>query len=215
MESAAYTSLEFELRAEDKTMNRADVSELHYIAAIANVTSILQHGILSHTLAAELTHDSVAMPEIQAIRQNKQIPGARRLHEYANLYFDAHNAMLSRIRQHNSTICVLRIDAAVLDLPGVIVTDRNAASGWVSFSPAGEGLEAIDRDRLFARSWKHSEDMYDEMSHKSEKCAEVLVPDRAEARFVMGAYVANQTALAAFQALGTGLPVSIRGDMFF
>jgi len=53
------------------------------------------------------------------------------------------------------------------------------------------------------------------MSHKSEKMAEVLVPDRAEARSVLGAYVANQTALAAFQALGTGLPVRIRGDMFF
>jgi hypothetical protein len=195
-------------------MDRADVGEVHYITAIANVTSILQHGILSHTLAAELIHDSVAMPEIQAIR-HKQIPGARRLHEYANLYFDAHNAMLSRVRGHNSTICVLRVDVAVLDLPGVIVTDRNAASGWVSFLPVDEGLEAIDRDRLFARSWKHPEDMYDEMSHKSEKCAEVLVPDRAEARFVTGAYVANQTALAAFQALGTGLPVRIRGDMFF
>ena len=215
MESADCALLEFEPRAEDETMNRADVTELHYITAIANVTSIMQNGILSHTLAAELTHDSVAMPEIQAIRQNKQIPGARRLHEYANLYFDAHNAMLSRVRGHNSTICVLHVDAGVLDLPGVIVTDRNAASGWVSFLPAAEGLEAIDRDRLFARSWKHPQDMYDEMSHKSEKCAEVLVPDRAEARYVMGAYVANQTALAAFQALGTGLPGSIRGDMFF
>ena len=215
MESADCALLEFEPRAEDETMNRADVTELHYITAIANVTSIMQNGILSHTLAAELTHDSVAMPEIQAIRQNKQIPGARRLHEYANLYFDAHKAMLSRVRGHNSTICVLHVDAGVLDLPGVIVTDRNAASGWVSFLPAAEGLEAIDRDRLFARSWKHPQDMYDEMSHKSEKCAEVLVPDRAEARYVMGAYVANQTALAAFQALGTGLPGSIRGDMFF
>jgi hypothetical protein len=78
-----------------------------------------------------------------------------------------------------------------------------------------EGLAVIDRDRLFARSWKHPEDMYDEMSHKSEKCSEVLVPDRVEARLAMGAYVANQTALAAFQALETGLPVRIRGDMFF
>lgn len=148
-------------------MTRDDVTELHYIAAIANVTSLLQHGILWHTLAAELAHDSVAMPEIQAIRQNKQIPGARRLHEYANLYFEAHNAMLSRVRGHNSTICVLQVDSGVLDLPGVIVTDRNAASGWVSFLPAAEGLEAINRDRLFARSWKHPDDMYDEMSHKS------------------------------------------------
>lgn len=65
-------------------MNRADVTELHYIAAIANVPSILKHGILSHTLAAELAHDSVAMPEIQERRRNKQIPGAGPLHGYAN-----------------------------------------------------------------------------------------------------------------------------------
>lgn len=123
--------------------------------------------------------------------------------------------MLSRVRGHNSAICVLHVDADVLDLAVVIVTDRNAASGWVSFLPADQGLEAINRDRLFARSWKHPEDMYDEMSHKSEKMAEVLIPDRADARFVLGTYVANQTALTAFQALRTGLPVCIRGDMFF
>lgn len=123
--------------------------------------------------------------------------------------------MLSKRRRYNSAICVLQVDTGVLDLPGVIVTDRNAASGWVSFMTVGEGLVAIDRNRLFARSWKHPEDLYEEMSHKSEKMAEVLVPDRADARFVVGAYVANQTALASFQALGTGLPVRIRGDMFF
>jgi hypothetical protein len=123
--------------------------------------------------------------------------------------------MLSRVRRHNSAICVLRVDACVLDIPEVIVTDRNAASSWVSFMTVPEGLAAIDRDRLFARSWKHPEDMYEEMNHKSEKCAEILVPDSVEARLVVGAYVANQTALATFQALGTGLPVSIRGDMFF
>jgi len=196
-------------------MKRADVKELHYITAIGNVSSILKHGILSHTLAAQLTHDSVAMPEIQAIRQNKQIPGARRLHEYANLYFDAHNAMLSRVRGHNSTICVLRVNPGVLDLPGVIVTDRNAASSWVSFLPVEDGLKAIDRVRLFARSWKHPEDMYDEMNHKSEKCSEVLVPDQVDVQFLLGAYVANQQALAAFQTLGTRLPVRLRSDMFF
>ena len=32
-------------------MNREDVTELHYITAIANLPSILRHGILSHTPA--------------------------------------------------------------------------------------------------------------------------------------------------------------------
>src|SRR5437660_12681898 len=108
-------------------MNRGEVIELHYITAIANVPSILRHGILSHNLAEQRAHDSVAMPEIQERRSNKQIPGARPLHDYANLYFDAHNPMLSKCRARNAEICVLRINATVLDQAGVIVADRNAA----------------------------------------------------------------------------------------
>ena len=195
-------------------MKRADVKELHYITAIANVLSILQRGILSHTRADQLDHDSVAMPEIQERRKNKQIPGARTLHEYANVYFDAHNAMLSKCRHRNNEICVLRVTPSVLDLPGVIVTDRNAASDWVSFRSVPDGLELIVVERLRARYWTHP-DPYDQMSHKSEKCAEVLVPEQVEPRFIIGAYVASQTALATFENLNSGLPVEIREDIFF
>ena len=196
-------------------MNRSDITELHFIAPIANVPSILRHGILSHKQADRLAHDSVAMPEVQERRKNKLIPGARHLHEYANLYFDAHNPMLSKRRAQNDAVCVLRVDCAVLDLPGVIIADRNAASGWVKFSAVGEGLRQINRDRVFARYWTHPSDPYQEMSHKSEKCAEVLVPDCVEPRFIGKAYVANPAALAAFNALNVKLPVSINSAMFF
>ncbi|HLE62840.1 MAG TPA: DUF4433 domain-containing protein [Pyrinomonadaceae bacterium] len=196
-------------------MNRADVTELHYITAIANMRSILRHGVLSHNLAAQLAHDSVAMPEIQERRRNKQIPGAGFLHEYANLYFDAHNPMLSKCRGRNAEICVLHIDTAVMDLPGVIVTDHNAAADWVRFWPVTDGLSVISRERLFARYWTHPDDFYEERRHKSEKCAEVLVPDRVDGQFIAGAYVANQVALLEFQRLNSQLPVNIRGDMFF
>lgn len=196
-------------------MKRSDVKELHYITAIANLPSILQHGILSHTLANQLAHHSVAMPEIQQIRTNKQAPGARPLHEYANLYFDGHNPMLSKCRTRNNEICVLQINSGVLDLPGVILTDRNAASGWAGFWPVAAGLAVIDLDRVFARYWTHPNDPYDEMSHKSEKCAEVLVPDRVEAQYIVGACVANGTALSAVEQLNCGLQVHIQRDMFF
>ena len=33
------------------------------------------------------------------------------------------------------------------------------------------------------------------MIHKSEKCAEVLVPDNVDPQYIIGTYVANQTAL--------------------
>lgn len=77
------------------------------------------------------------------------------------------------------------------------------------------GLRVISRERVFARYWTHPGDPYDEMSHKSEKCAEVLVPDRVDAQLIVGAYVANQVALETFQRLDYRLPVSILSDMFF
>lgn len=196
-------------------MDRRDISELYYIAPIANVSSILQYGILSNKRAKTLRHRSVAMPEIQVRRINKKIPGASHLHDYANLYFDAHNPMLSKVRQHNESICILRIDAGILNLPGVIIADRNASSNYVRFYTVTAGLAAIDKDALFARYWTHPDDQYAEMKHKSIKCAEVLVPDRVEPGCILGAYVANQSALTALRELGMALTVSIESDIFF
>ena len=78
-----------------------------------------------------------------------------------------------------------------------------------------DGLSVINGERLFARYWLHPVDPYDEMSHRSEKCAEVLVPERMDVQFIAGAYVANQVALQEFQRLNSQLPVSIRSDMFY
>ncbi|MFH1023047.1 MAG: DUF4433 domain-containing protein [Planctomycetota bacterium] len=196
-------------------MNRREIAELHCIVPIENVPGIMQGGLLSHKRAEKVSHRSVAMMEIQERRKNRRIPGGGMLHEYANLYFDAHNPMLSKVRSENDAICVLRVGAEVLDLPGVIVTDRNAAADYARFSPVSEGLMMLDRDRIFARSWIHPENFNDVRLHKAQKCAEVLVPDRVEPRFVLGAYVANAAAAAKFQQLNIRLPVSVNGDIFF
>jgi hypothetical protein len=180
-----------------------------------NVSSILQYGILSHTRAEKIDHQSVAMNEILERRQNKQIPGARKLYDYANLYFDAHNPMLSRLRDKNDNICVFRISSKVLDLPGVIISDCNAASDKVRFFPVADGLRALDKNRIFARSWKHRDDFMEELRHKSEKCAEVLVPDSVGPSYTTGAIVANQKALTTFQKLNILLTVCIWSDVFF
>ena len=123
--------------------------------------------------------------------------------------------MLSKVRQHNDIICVLRVDAGVLDLPGVIIADCNASSDYVRFYPVTLGLAAIDKDMLFARYWTHPDDIIKEWAHKSLKCAEVLIPDKVEPRCIHGAYVANESAMATFTELGTALTVAMRSDIFF
>lgn len=195
-------------------MTRVEIRELHFIAPIANVPSILKHGILSHQQADKLKHTTVAMPEVQERRKNKQIPGARALHEYANLYFDAHNPMLSKRRDQNNEICVLRVDQSVLDIPGAILADCNAASQYVRFLKSPDGLSKLNGELIFAQYWTNS-DPIKAWEHKSAKCAEILIPDRIVPSFIVGAYVANNVALAAFNALNIELSVTINGAMFF
>ena len=196
-------------------MERADVKELYYITPIANVLSVMQHGILSNKLSTKLSHKSVAMEEVQYRRKDKQIPGARKLHEYANLYFDAHNPMLCKRQDQNDRICILCVNPSVLDLPDVIISDRNAASDWARFSTVSDGLAALDKNKIYATYWTNANNQYEAWENKSIKCAEVLIPDRVEPRYIMGAYVANQTALKAFKELKIQLTVGIRNDIFF
>jgi hypothetical protein len=109
----------------------------------------------------------------------------------------------------------MRVNSSVIDLPDVIISDRNAASDWAKFSTVSDGLAALDKDKIYARYWTNANNQYDLWENKSIKCAEVLIPDRVESKYIIGAYVANQTALRAFKELKIQLTVSTKSDIFF
>lgn len=196
-------------------MNRADLSELHYITPIANLTSILKHGILSNRRAAKLHHESVAKPEVQDIRAKVKVPGGRALHEYANLYICARNPMLYKRQDVHKSLCVLRVNTSVLDLAGVIITDQNAASDYRRFMAAPAGLSSIDEGMVFAEYWTHPDDQIAEWRHKSVKCAEVLVPDSVDPTYILGAYVSNAGSSEALAQQAPSLQVTINAHLFF
>ena len=195
-------------------MRRDELTELHYITPIANLPSILSRGILSHRLAEKERHESVAMEEVQDRRAKKRVPGGRGLHDYVNLYVCARNPMLFKRKNRHGELSVLRVSTDILDLPGVVITDQNAASGYVRFSPAPTGLGSINRELVFAEYWTH-QDPIEQYRHRSIKCAEVLVLDSVKPRFILGAYVSCDAARAAIEALGLGLPVTIDSHLFF
>ena len=107
---------------------------------IANIASVLEHGILSHDQAARLTHVDVSMADVQNRRAGKAVPGGLRLHQYANLYLCARNPMMYRRQNERSRLYVLRVDRTVLELEGVVLTTGNAASDYSRFLPSPEGL---------------------------------------------------------------------------
>lgn len=190
------------------------VTEFHCIMPVANLGSVLQHGILSYERAAKLPHRSVAMQPVQDRRDRKQVPGGLKLHQYANLYFHARNPMMYARLTEVSGLCVLRVSIDVLKLPGVAITDQNAASDWVRFL-APQQWQVLDFDDIFAADWRHPDDKIRYWQHKSRKCAEVLVPHGVEPRFVLGVYVVDVTVAVRASAAAPMWPAVVNPVLFF
>ena len=188
------------------------VTELHCIMPIANIASVLQHGLLSHERASQLQHLSVAMQAMKDRRNIKTVPGGLRLHQYANLYFHARNPMLSVRR--NEDVCVLRVSTQVLGVNGAVITDQNAASDYVRFY-APHQWKLLDFNDIFARDWTHPGEQIREWRHKSRKCAEVLVPHQVPPNMITGAYVVDEPAHARLNQVGFALPSVVDPDFFF
>lgn len=194
-------------------LQAADISELHYIAPIANLRSILTHGLLSYRRAQGIPHDSVAMQEVQARRERKRV-GGRSLHEYVNLYIHARNPMMYRCKEHHARLCVVRIGPQVMNQRGVVIADRNAAAQLTRFGPYPSGLNAIDRDLVFAEWWTH-DDPVQAQYRKHVRCAEVLVPDQVMPSHFLGVYVSCPVAREKVIQARWQLPIEIKPRLFF
>lgn len=203
-------------------MHIGDLQELQYITHMANLASILQHGILSHHGVAKLGTErvSVASEEIQERRRKVRVPvpnSSRPLHSYANLYFSARNPMMWVLRNQHDDLCVLRVGKDVLHLPGVVVTDCNASSDHVRFGDGVSGLARVDRELVFAEYWTDP-DPIAYYRRKSAKCAEVLVPDFVPPDFISGVFVSTPESLnriAQMCQLPGEFQVQVDGHLFF
>ena len=188
----------------------------HDITDMANVLSILEHGILSHRLAARTAHGhvSVADTEVQARRARKRIwlgHSSRFVHDYANLYLDARNAMLFillRAGQGNRTRAGNRPQRCWISRASSSPTGMQRASPGF---PAVEGIAALDEATVSAQWWNDSADA------KQRRMAEALVPDRVPSSLIRGAYVPDDQAATRLSGhLGRQfLPIQVHPWLFF
>jgi hypothetical protein len=190
------------------------VAELHCIMPISNVTSVMTRGILSYERAAKLSHLSVAMQPIQDKRDQKHVPGGLKLHQYANLYFHARNPMLFKRQNEAANLCVLRVSTQVLAVNGVVICDQNAASDYVRFLHPTQ-WRLLDFDAIYAMDWRHPDDQIAYWRHKAQKCAEVLVPQRVERHFIVGAHVVDDASKKRLVGCGFALPITVSSVLFF
>lgn len=202
-------------------MRREELTELHFITPHENLPTLLRYGIQSHRRAAMgrkkgiLQPVSVAMSEVQDIREGVRVPGGRELHEYANLYFCARNPMMYKLKERHLELCVLKINCAVLDIAEAVVTDMNTAKSICRFAPASNELLLINRAMVFAEDWRHPSDPIAYIRHKAIKCAEALIPDQVPPDYITGAYVSCAAAAAKLNSTTPSLPTIIDSHLFF
>jgi hypothetical protein len=200
-------------------VERADIRGLWSIQPIVNLASIAEHGILCHNAASRLPHGDISLASVQDIRRTKRVPDSRLdqaewrlLHDYANLYVCPRNPMLYRRLDKQNELVVLRVTTNVLDIPGVVVTDGNAATRTTRFSEPAVGIALLDREVNFARDWNHSDPLV-KAEHGRRMCAEVLVPERVPPDFIDLALVTSDEVAAA--CIGLPWPARVNDHMYF
>ncbi|MCD8231830.1 MAG: DUF4433 domain-containing protein [Clostridiales bacterium] len=122
--------------------------------------------------------------------------------------------MLSARRSENESICILMVDSVVLDMEGVVISDGNASSEYASFYAPMEGLQTINFDMVYARSWT-DDNRYEYFKKKSAKCAEVLVPYRIPYDYIACAAVVSENAREKMEAAGFDKRIYVRPGAFF
>lgn len=195
-------------------MKRSEINELHYIAPIENVPSILVNGVVCNTRAKTIPHVSIAMEEVQERRAHRRVPGGHPLHSYANLYFTARNPMLYRRRANHRDLAILRVDPSILDLPDVVIADGNASSDYTRFYPSPIGLSNLNEELVFADYWTDN-DLIAYWNKKRIKCSEVLVLDQVDPSLIMGSHVSCRESELKLLELGVTHPIDIMPWLFF
>ena len=171
--------------------------DLYYMAPGNNAPLITVCGVLScnqlrrHEALAELTV-SIADPSVNSRRRDRVVDG-RPLHDYVPLYWATHTPMQyvvtqkeRRLRQEDLVFFVFDSND-VLDVPGVLTTDGNAASEATTFYRGRAGLQYLDWKILRTRDCYSPE-------YKRRKAAEVLVPGKIDAALIK--HVAVLSAMA-------------------
>lgn len=202
------------MRPSELFINTTKQTGLYNIQAIKNIPSIMRRGLLSNEKAVRITHTSIAINEVQERRDKIRVPNGLKLHQYANVYFDPHNPMLSARRNQNSDICILKFNCCILDMPGVVVSDRNASSDYASFYSPEIGMKEINFNLVYAQYWT-DEDYYVQLEKKSIKCAEVLVPYMIPHKYIMCAAVIDKDAVQKLEYVGFDKTIEIVPWIFF
>lgn len=196
-----------------------EVEYLYNLTSIDNLTSIFKYGILSKNNLKRYgikNSTDISDPNVQKIRDNvnfnmRNVKNTE-LHNYANVFFNPRNSMMSKIlnrkerRVDLNSICVICIDKEIIDLGTTFITDKNAAIDDAMYMEPKEAFKALDFKIIKTRFW----DDYT----RPFLSAEVLVAGCIYPEHFRKIKVGTIEALNRVKALNLGIEVEIDSYMF-
>ena len=190
----------------ENAVTKEKLAEVYFLADIDNLPSILKEGVLSRNeIKKKGLYDSksdISNREVQA-RREKDIVSPydkvkRNLHDYANLYIQPFNAMMAAVAHTDRIkhVCVIRVSKRVLNVPGTLVTNRNAACSSVKFfKPTEWRIPSPEAVAIRSRYITGSAEFLEEpvfTKQKQIRQSEVLVLDRVLPTYIDGIFVPNE-----------------------
>lgn len=177
-------------------MQNPNIRAFYYITHVNNLPSILAKGILSHErIKSEgVQNTTIYLEHLVNKRGNKYTSDGKNLWHYANLFFQPRNPMLYYVidNKGDQNITVLRVSNAVLQRPGIFVTDGIASNKLTRIYSLSEGLEAlqVQQEMLQSTSWTSWSDS-DKV--RRQLMAECLVPNQVNPGHIQQFIVSNRS----------------------
>lgn len=196
---------------------KPEVTCLFYICHVENLSSILEHGILSHSTVEErqLPFKRIYDAEIVSNRKGKITPDGKSLWDYANVYFQSRNPMLYRVLREigADSIVIVGVSPQAAALPGALVSDGNAANSATQIYPSAEGLKRVVKgwDTIQSEWWSSSD------GSKRRIMAEALIPKEIPPSLIQSVFVKGHKIVKQVRPLVSGLKVDVIPEprMFF
>lgn len=172
-----------------------EINNLYYICHVNNLHSILQEGLLSHNSVQAFKPETIYDKGIINFRKDiKPNPEKNEtLWDFANLYFNARNAMLYRVihEQNLKNIAIIQFNKSILDYAknnDSHISIGNAAHSESSFTDIENGLKQLKKVWAFWNKeyWNESD------GSKRLMMSELIVKDRIPARYIDSIYVESE-----------------------
>jgi hypothetical protein len=187
-----------------------EVQSLQHITHLDNISGIRRRGICCHKTAVHWRERRViADSDVMARRDRRVGSGPLTIKDFAALYFNAHNPMLSKLRDQPGLV-VLELDPTpILTDSATLLTDGNAAAAETAIGPVAEMLTRLERRRVYSTGWTH------DAATRCAVQAEVLVEEAVPARLVRGAKTPTDADAAALAEMWPELQVQVIPEFFF